>query len=195
MASNYVIWSAFADPTRNFCVLDELENVRKSYQLNEGISRLQGFPDTAQFQMDPEYPKAVVLPDNVRNVDSVAVVSNNLKEFIESWQPRDVEYLPVKIIDHKGKVASEKHFVVNPINLQDCLDTNKSGCKWSDIVRDKIYELEKLIIDESRIAAETLVFRMKYYYRPILVRRDLADAISQQGFTGVLWTELDKFSS
>ena len=193
MISNFLIWDASLDSKKNFCVLDDLENVEDGFELTEGAPREHNFPDNAMLAMDPEYPKSIALADNIFNVSELIVASKALKKFIEERSKINVEYLPVTIKNHKQRVASNDYYIVHPIHLQDGLDIKKSICTWSTIIKDKVNEVERLIIDENRIEPEVTLFRLKYFYRPILVRRDLAEAISEADFTGTRWIELNEY--
>jgi len=189
MKNDYVVWAGLLERGKNFCVLDDLDNVKDDFELKEGIPRAEGFPEDASFRMDSEYPKAIALADNVFNISRVIVGSKRLKEFIGKQNPRNIEYLPVTIMNHKARVASKDYFIVHPIHPQDALDVKKSGCTWSEIIEDEIDEIKKLVIDPKRVDPEIPIFRLQHYYRPVLIRRDLAVAISAEGFTGVRWIE------
>lgn len=193
MLSNYVIWASFLDDGKHYGVLEELDNVDDDFELKKGIPRAFTFPDDAEYSMDPAYPKNVVLADNLYNIDRLIVGSVDLKKFLEERQLANVEYLPVSILDHKNCVASRDYFLIHPIHPQDCLDVEASGVTWSDFLDDEIDEIERLVIDESAIPPEIHLFRLKSFLDPILVRRDIADAIIDEGFTGIRWIELEKY--
>ena len=66
----------------------------------------------------------------------------------------------------------------------------KSKVTWSKIDDDAISEVEKLVLDESRIGDRKL-FRINNYFNIVLVRRDLAKAIDDAGFEGMRWKEIE----
>ena len=143
MPSDYLVWAAGMEKGQNYCVLDDMDNVDDDFELKEGIPRAKGFPDNAVMSMDPEYPKDMALADNVFNLCRLVVVSKRLKEFIESRNPKNLEYLRVGILNHKKRLASKEYFIVHPIHPQDCLDAKKSGAEWSDIIKDDIDEIKE----------------------------------------------------
>jgi len=49
------------------------------------------------------------------------------------------------------------------------------------------------VLDEDRIDRSRLLFKLKYFHDCVLIRRDLAQAISANGFTGLRWTECAKY--
>ena len=101
----------------------------------------------------------------------------------------DVEYLPVSIVDHRGRIASPDYCIVNPINPVDCLDADKSGADWSELNEGTIDSIAKLVITEEKVPPARQLFRMKYFYDLILIRRELAEAINGSGATGIRWIE------
>ncbi len=193
MKDEFLIWAAHLDRKKNYCVLEDLDNVDDDFELKKGIPRQHDFPDNAVYNMDPEYPRNVVLADNLFNINRMIVASGVLKRFVEERSPANMEYLPVTIMNHKGRVASRDYFILHPVHPQDGLDADASGAVWSDFIDDEIDEVERLVIDASKIPREIQLLRLKYYPDPILVRRNLAEAISNEGFTGIRWITLDQY--
>lgn len=187
----YVVWEA--DPSGTFCTLGALENVEDEYELKRGISRASGFPGDALFAMDPAYPRDIQLADNIYNLEGLPVVSSGLKELIAGREPIATEFLRVSIVNHKGRVASDAYYIVNPFEPVDCIDREASDIEWNEIDRELISSCFGLVLDESRIDFERLLFRPLYLPTIVLVRGDLADEISEAGFTGLRFTPLDEF--
>lgn len=191
MNSNYVIWDSEA--VDGACVLDELRGVEKVIELNKGIPRSAGFPEGAAFTMNPDFPDDMMLVDNLINTDMLIVVSENLQRFVESKNIPCVEYLPVAIIDHKGKPAGTPYFILNPVQPVDCLDLQRSKAQMHAIAKTQVNSVERLVIDESRVDPDRLVFRLKGFYRVTLVHRDLAKELDSEGFVGNRWIELSEY--
>ena len=147
--NNYVILNAV--PAPGYCVLEEIENMDDPLQLEKGV-KLEPWPGDVKFLMDPNYPKAIRLGDCIKNLPGAIVVSKRLKQLLEAAKPANVEYLPVSIINHKGKVASADYFIVNPYRLQDCIDRKQSVLKWNAIDPDLDSTCTKLVIDEGKVA-------------------------------------------
>jgi hypothetical protein len=187
----YVVWEA--DPSGSFCTLDALENVEDEFELKRGISREAGFPGDAFFAMDPAYPKDIQLPDNVYNLEGLPVVSTQLKTMIAQREPPETEFLRVAIVNHKGRVASSDYFIVNPFGLVECVDLESSDIEWNEIDRELISSCFGLVLDEERIDFDRLIFRPRYLPTVVLVREDMADELTQAGFTGLRFTPVDEF--
>lgn len=200
MKLNYVIWDN--KHVENAVVLYRLQGVENKWELNEGIPRSADFTAEATFKMDLDLLYNTILTDNLKNKDMLVVASRRLKEFLEEWNLEKVEYLPVTIIDHKGKPIQENYFIIHPIHPIPCLDVEKCGATWSPLDEEAIDFIERMVIDESLIDTRTQsitvdrkLFRPKYFDCITLVRRDLAEAIDEAGFTGVEWMEIDECSS
>lgn len=189
--SNYVIWT---QKSVNYaCILDQFENVEKQFQFRKGISRINGFPANACFTQDMDFPNNTLLIDNLVNTNSLIVASERLKKFLEKQALPHVEYLPVTILDHKGKVASDCYYIIHPIDSVDCLDVDKCGPTWGRIAKDSIKTVDRLVLDEDKIDPERKMFRLQKFLLPVIVHRELAEAIDQEGFEGVRWVDIDDY--
>lgn len=191
MKSQYVIWTSKEEP--NCCVLQELRGVEKKYQLRKGISRFEGFPGSASFSMNPDYPHDTVLTDNLMNTSMMKIISRRVKEMLEQNGVQKVEYLPVTIINHKGRVASRDYFILHDIDPIDCLDKDKCGATMSPVDPESIDRVERLVLDDAKVDITREIFRPKYFPALTLVSRELAAAIDSKGFTGVSWKELEDY--
>jgi hypothetical protein len=104
MASGFVVWTHAR--VENAAVLDSFRGVPDPWELNDGVPRAEGFPDDVVFTMDPERPHDTLLVDSLRNTDGLIVASRGLKEFLASRALNKMEYLPVTILDQKGRPAA-----------------------------------------------------------------------------------------
>lgn len=188
---NYLVWEA--NPAGGFCTLEYLKNVDDPHELKRGTSRIDGFPSNACFHMDKSHPKEIKLPDNIYNLDRMVVVSRKLKKLVEDRKPLDTEFLPVTIVNHKGRVASEDYFIVNPYRIQECIELDKSDIDWNPIDAELISSCFELVIDKARIDPELLLFRPKHMPTIVMAREDLVKDIISGGFSGIHFVEIDEF--
>lgn len=189
---NYFVWR-FQD-VPNSCVLDELSGVPKMFQIRKGIPRAEGFPSDAKFTLDPDYPNDTLLVDAFDNVYRLAVISLTLKTFLEGRDIVNVEFLPVTIMDHKGKPKAN-YFIVHPIYPVECLDLEASGAKWDTVNKDTIDTVDRLVLNTDKIDPNLQIFKIRFFYNYLLVRQNLADAITAEGFTGIRWVPVDDFKN
>lgn len=191
MDNTYLVFETAEIP--HVCVLSELMGIEKPYQLRNGVPLADSLSGEAAFKMDPDYPTDTVLADCLINRHRQFIASSRLKAFLETRRLVDVEYLPVDIIDHKGRPIKQPYYIVHPIHPVDCLDIEKCGAKWSRIDKTAIQKVEALVIDASKVDPKREFFRPKHFHWVILVRSDLADAIDAQGFTGIRWIDPKDF--
>jgi hypothetical protein len=143
--------------------------------------------------MSSKYPKDIQLTDNLHG-GSYIVISQCLKEQIATLAgASQIEFLPVVILNHKGRVASSEYFVLNPIGSVDCIDIEKSGAVWNAIDQTDISHFERLVLQNESVPAEVGMFRPTHRTRTILLRRSLAEKLSSNGFTGLHFLELAQF--
>lgn len=186
-----VIWSFTKVPRA--ANLYELKGLEKSFRLSKGVPLLGGFPSGVAFHMNPDFPGDSVLPDSVDNVKEALLVSERLHRFLVAAALPKVEFLPVSVIDHAGLVASSKHVIVHPIEPVACVDLQASVFGTSEIIADKLQDVQKLVLDPERLPNDRPLFKVQGLTRAVFVRRDLAQAITAEGFTGVGWTEVGAF--
>lgn len=191
MSSEFVIWRYSS--VRNAAMLTDLRGFDEINLFDTGEPLLAGFPADAAFHMDPDFPNDLLLPDNVGNSLQVALVSKRLAEVLQQEGTTGIELLPVRIIDHKGRVASDSHVIVHPVGLVDCIDMTQSVYKPSRFVEGNIDKVKKLVIDSARVPAQRTLFKMRGFGEPLIVRRSLADALDRAGFSGLSWLEVDQF--
>lgn len=192
MKSTFLIWTD--RPVKHACALYKLSGVTKEYQFRKGISKAEIFGDEASFNMHPDFPNDTLLTDNLLNAYLLIVASGRLKAFFEDRATPNVEYLPVKIIDHKGKVASTEYSIVHPLDPVDCIDQEASQVRWHEFDKGVIDGVKRLVIDESKVDPARVIFRLKSFYWATLIRRDVAEAIDAAGFTGIRWVDPLEFS-
>jgi hypothetical protein len=122
------------------------------------------------------------------------VVSGRLKEQIAAADSAgQIEFLPVTILNHKGRVASEDYFFLNPVGSVDCIDIEKSGVEWNDIDDTVISSFEQLVLKEDAVPPGVALFRPLHGTKTILVSRSLADRLETDGLTGLYFVEPDEY--
>lgn len=189
--SSYVIWTT--KRVDHACVLEPLDGVEDIFEFARGVPRTASFPSDACFSMNLDYPRDMVVTDNLNNVNRMIIASTKLKELLHARGLVKVEYLPVAIRNHKKKLLPEPYYIVHPIEPVDCLEIDKCGARWGNVAADKIKFVKQLIIDEARVDPARELLRLKFFYEVIVARRDLAQAIDAAGCTGVRWVELKDF--
>ena len=124
---------------------------------------------------------------------SLIVISQRVKEFLESQTLSSVEYLPVNIKNHKGRHTDEDYFILNLTKHVDCLDTDASEAEES-MMTDDIDEVNGIVLKNTELMKGYSLARLTRFGDPTLVEKSLADDIDAQGFTGIKWGALQDFT-
>ncbi|MDH5179687.1 MAG: hypothetical protein OEZ39_17680 [Gammaproteobacteria bacterium] len=189
--SNYLKWDVYT-PT-GCCTLVGLNNVgpvKNRYRARpyESIST------NAYVTMDDSFPKDKKMADNIRVIGAGFVISGRLKEFLESKQIVNVQYIPITIINHNGNAEDAEYFVLHPHGAIDCIDMENSVFEWCTIDPKTIDYFDEFVINEDKIDPNRLLFRPKYYSEIVLIRKDLAEEIVALGFTGIDFEEAEEIA-
>jgi hypothetical protein len=130
------------------------------------------------------------LTDFLYSVDRLLVVSLKVRKFLEDKQfgSDEIEYIPFKLKDKKGKLLTEQYCVVNPLLKITCLDTEKSDCNLftNPVDGSQRWNVESIVVREEAIPPELRLFRLAEDTSQILIRSDLLAAIKKAKFTGLV---------
>lgn len=189
---NHVI---FNGPLRtDFCVLGFMLGFADDFKLMKGHTVGAQWPDDVSFRMDPDFKKRIKLSDNLVNSNKFMVASERLQTFLKAQAVPQIEFLPVTIFNHKKKAEAAPYAIVNPLAVVDCIDRAASTLKMNTIIPEDIDIARKLVLDPDAIPPQLQIFRAKGLVDVIFVRRDLAEKMRAQQFTGLEFKEVDKFS-
>lgn len=166
------------------CVILVPQLLTDDFELTEGVSLAARWPADVVCPMDPQWPKDLQLADSLHGT-RVRVISDRLRRALNEAGVGGVEFLPVAIINHKGRVAARDYWVVNPPATIDCIDLDASGVEWNSIDPELIDGCEQLVIRPETVPATTQVFRPRFDPGLILIRSEFAHHLQVQGFTGL----------
>ena len=184
---DFVIWGKRYQ--EGSCVVSNPIGFGDQFLLMEGVPLFEQWPEDVVCKMSPKYPKDIQLTDNLHG-GSYAIISQRLKEQITALAgASQIEFLPVTILNHKGRVASKDYFVLNPVGSVNCIDIEKSGAVWNAIDKSDISHFQRLVLKDGEVPADVGMFRPAHRTRTILVRRSVADQLSSAGFTGLYFQE------
>jgi hypothetical protein len=191
MPHDYLVWKYQSVP--GACILQDLDGFEDTFRLGQGEPLAETFPADVRFHMNPDFPTDLLLVDNLENTDLCLVVSAKLREALEKQKLSDVEYLPVSIINHRGRVASKDYSIVHPLNPVDCIDRGKSVFKENRIIPGRIDRFKKLVVNRAQIPEDRRLFYMKDFSDIAVVRSDLAKALDAGAFRGLGWQPLAQY--
>jgi hypothetical protein len=185
-----------ADNPLGYCTVDQLAGFEDAWAVGQGVSLAANPPAKLTMSMYADEPTNTVLPDYVQNMDRLLIVSPRLRAFLEAQQVNNVEYYPLEILDHKGKVASRDYVVAHLVNHIDCIDVAASGVKWmgEGLATQRIFRMRSIVIDPARVPEDRSLFFPRYYDKHPILRRQLAEAIDKEGFTNLETVPLSKLA-
>ncbi len=178
-----------------FCFLDALPEGLgiKSYKLGHGKELGPEYPADARIYMSDRY-KGIQVPDLVGNTHGMLVTSKRVKEAFEQVNRGPVEYLPVAIYNHKKRVASPDHFILNPLGTVDCLNLEASDIVYH---QDKVVRVRNFVLDPEKLQGAPDLFRVREdSYAYLMSDRVLQELRGiQPRVTNFVFEELDQVPS
>lgn len=181
---SFSILSTSDDPKH--CLVDEVpESLRpKMWRIGKGLPMEHRYPPDVVLKMDGGH-KGLVVPDLVSNTESIALVSSKLKGLLEQHSGARIEFLPVSIANHKGRVAAKDYFIANVLDHVDCVDKERSEVEELHPDPTLLSGLFRLQVLQDQIPSEAKLFRLKTMPRAILIRDDLRALLDAENLTGV----------
>jgi len=176
-----------------YCVLDYMDGYEDDFKLFKGISVSKEWPGDVSFPMDDDFKKLIKLSDHLDNQQSFIIASPKLRNVFEDENVKYVEYLAIKVLNHKNRIASDDYCIVNSVTTQDCMDVEKSGVTWNRIVPEDIQKADHLTLDEAKIKTDATLFRVKGIRNAVFVRDDLAEKISERECTGMEFRDIGDY--
>lgn len=174
---------------RGACRLYALEGDERDYELFDGISRAGDFPASARFEMNASFPDDIRVEDFSSNITSALVVSERTREVLGDEALKNNEFLPVTLINHKGRKEKGPFYILHQVELQDCIDFKNTVCTRNAIDPELLSSIHRLVLDNSRIDLEIPIFRLKYFPYAPMFREDIVEKIRASGLTGIKFTE------
>jgi hypothetical protein len=175
--------------------LETIENVPDEEDLAFGVSRVTGFPENASFSMSDDYPKDVGLADAFKNVSSLLVVSDRLRQALEAVPDAlfENEVIPIKIFNHKKRAEKAPYFIIHQVSHPACLDETKSQGLRMAIDPKHFQFVTAMVLDEKKIDSKKMLFRVEQFPNVPLIRRELAEKLGAGKFTGLEFHEIAGF--
>jgi hypothetical protein len=165
----------------------EIEDI--SLALHRGIAVGDKFPDGIVFNLSHDH--GIQLTDSLGNFILLHVVSERLRDVIQKTGC-PVEFHPVKIRNHKGRIAREPYFVMNLLCTIDCMDRMKSDWAESEIEPGKARRIREIILDMDKIPEGTRLFRLSVDPSLIFVDINLAREIYRGlGCRGMIFQKIE----
>ncbi|MCY1074005.1 imm11 family protein [Archangium lansingense] len=173
------------------CLIDTAspELSKLLWKLAKGVQVGEPYPPDQSVRMDKDHP-GLNVPDLVSNTLRVRIVSNRLKDLLETESRARAEYVPLRILNHKRRVAAKDCFIANVLEAQDCVDMEHTKSEPSELWPDQIGALYKLYLDPARIDPHLKLFRLAKRPNTLIIRDDLRALLDGAGITGTRYVAM-----
>lgn len=172
----------------NVYINDIPEGLLRQYQLLKGLSRVADWPSDLSARFSDNRSEGMKLTDWVSTAFGWLLISGRFKQLLEEAGAPGTEYLPIKLKNHKGRLASSDYWIVNFLRLGDAVDRERSAFEVDAADDDKIFRFDRLVLLDEVEARGPVIFRLKEQPVLIMVREDLVARIQAAGFTGLRFT-------
>jgi hypothetical protein len=181
----YLVWD-FSSSTKTYSVDRISATGVESFEIVGDVQLASRWPADAKATLTDGSAKKPALDDSMLNTDRLRIVSARLKKALEDLEVTDVEFLPVKL-ENDSKMLDVTCYIVHPINRPDCLDLKASEAKMSVIAPTKVNRVKRIVLKSD---PDRKLFIISNYNNTYIIRWDIAEALSEIGFSGVRWTAL-----
>ncbi len=168
-------------PFGNAAPLCRLEGI-ESWRFLEHEPLTAVYPNDVRLHMHPDHPKDVQLID--AHTDGVlTIISQRIKNLL--GERPGIEYLPVSIIDHKGRLASSDYFILHASAGVDCLDLVRSKPQYNFIDKDCIDRVKHTVIDPTRVPSNVQLFGIHKFTAYLIVEASVKQELEAAKIQGV----------
>lgn len=168
------------------CVLDNYPSSLKAlWQATVGMPLGAAYPSPPpDFEMSRRLGGKVLF-DCVENTLSYLIVSERIRGVLEAHATTAIEYLPLRLLNHKKRYVSQAFYIANVLGQVDCADRARSRYVESSMRPGQFCDLTLLCLESARVDTKRNIFRLAQMPRVILVSEDLATALRDSQATGL----------
>lgn len=166
-------------------VIEKLpEGAPPEHLLDEGTRLGDRFPPNASVRFSDEFATRRTVCDFMSNTFGSLIASARVRRILEAQGADNCEFIPLTLLDHKGKVASREHFLLNVLGHAEAVDLERSVVDMDSILKDRIAYFDKLVLRREGIPPDARIFRLSRKRNEFLISQAVHDAFTQEGVTG-----------
>ena len=158
----------------------------KDYEYSKGVSLVDRHPSGKASAMyyDTTYPERTNLNDFVDNLDGVLIANQKVKTILSEFGIKNIEYLPVQLMDHQDKLVSEDYSILNVLGGEDIVDMEVSEYRMGRIIKTQISRIISLAVDYKNIPEDAHLFRASMKLDEFFISDELKKAFEKNNITG-----------
>lgn len=130
-----------------------------------------------------------VFTDYLANSYRWLIVSSKFRNVMDELLSKEVEYLPINIINKKDKTIEETYTVMNVIVSLDALDLENSIYNEFELDDEKIISVERYTLKKESIKKHH-IFKLKGDTIPVFVSEKVKDIIINNDLLGFAFLEV-----
>jgi hypothetical protein len=185
----YYVWTRDLDLDEDFAFFsDEPDGFDPNFWISaEKIVA----PPAIELVGDTDSP--ATLSDLLLTGFQLQVFSPRLVSLLTDMQIQNVQYLPIRIINHETREVETTYRIANIVGAIDCLDLK--NCEYArsrgsgNIIRvSKFGIIPEKIMALVGMQGPPLIFRLGEFKRHILVHESVREACQRAGITGLKFT-------
>ncbi len=190
----YRPWLVEEDDDSLAWIEDQPDDLRgEKFRLFEGAPAKGWFPSGVIFDLEKD--SGIKVADAIPNTLALLVLSQRLRDaLLKELGPRVVEFLPVRVRNQKKKLVPGPYFVGNVLDSVACMDARKSEFRMNPVLKDQVQTFMRLALDERKIPEDKRLFRLGEQMRLVIVRADLAAALSP-AFSGMRFPKMEDYGA
>ncbi len=164
----------------------EPEEGPKGYVYDKGLPLLSRFPDQDKALMffDSDFPDCTRLYDTLPMLGNLLVANSRVRRVLGDLGVDNVEYLPVRLLNHARESVSDDYCIVHVLGSVDFIDMEKSEVTMSALIKDRISFIDNLRINYDAIPDDIKLIRASNYSGQLFIHDDLKQAFEAQRIKG-----------
>lgn len=174
-------------------ISDIPDEIERNYKLKQGVRLGDTWRDDVTMRFSAHRPQGLHLTDYVDNSFSWLLVSPAFRQVSEQADTAALEYLPVRILNHKGRVASDQYYLANFTTLTEAIDRDHSDFREDRVREGKINKYERMALRAEVLENGPAMFRLAETPMLVLVREDLVAQMEAAGLTGMRFRDTDRY--
>jgi hypothetical protein len=171
----------------------ELDDI--AFQFRDGHPMRDVMPAHAAYPMSSRWSDRRALYDFQSNTLQLLIVSKRCREVLESGHHDNIEFLPIVVLDHRGKVASNDYFIAHLLGSVDCMDRERSSFEPNPLNPDIFGVCDRLVLQDDKIPDDVELFRLSNGPTTYIARQSLKERLEKAGIQGVSFIPESQYDS
>lgn len=161
-----------------------------SYNLKVGRRISEKYPNgvgDVTLRLGEDYP-GLELTSYIGNTQSMLIVDRKTAGIIQAHNVGEIELIPFRLLNHKGRAHSRDYVFMNPIGWVDCLNHQRS-----EITRKNdgtFVRVKTVVLDTGRLIDVPDLFRIKEALTCYVFSEKLVNDLRDEGCTNFVFEEL-----